>query len=53
MLFSELYKIIVSKVTFVDFMGGLPQSPSPLDPPLFLMYHWFTVSFDVATFGGL
>jgi len=30
MLFSELYKIMVNKVTFVGFRG---QSP-PLDPPL-------------------
>jgi len=32
MLFSELCKIIVNKVTFVDFRGG--DCPNPLDPPL-------------------
>jgi len=33
MLFSELYKIMVNKVTFAGFKGG--RSPqSPLDPPL-------------------
>jgi len=31
-LFSELYKIMVNKVTFVGFMGGL--SPPAPDPPL-------------------
>jgi len=35
MLFSELYKIMVKKVTFVGFRGATPQSP-PLDPPLFI-----------------
>jgi len=33
MLFSELYKIMVNKVTFVGFMGG-DRPNHPLDPPL-------------------
>jgi len=33
MLFSELYKIMVSKVTFPGFRGG-DRTPPPLDPPL-------------------
>jgi len=31
MLFSELYKIMVKKVTFLGFRGG---DRPPLDPPL-------------------
>jgi len=33
MLFSELQKIIVKKVTFVDFRGAIAPI-APLDPPL-------------------
>jgi len=37
MLFSELYKIMVNKVTFVSFKGGdRPNSP-PLNPTLILL----------------
>jgi len=32
MLFSELYKVMVNKVTFVGFRWG--NRPSPLDPTL-------------------
>ena len=35
MLFSELCKILVNKVTFVGFRGTIaPIAPPPLDPPL-------------------
>ena len=35
LLFSELYKIMVKRVTFVGFRGGDPPNrPPPLDPPL-------------------
>jgi len=35
MLFSELYKSMVNKVTFVGFRGEIvPSAPTPLDPPL-------------------
>jgi len=34
MLFSELYKIMVKKVTFVGFRGGGHPNYLPLDPPL-------------------
>jgi len=34
MLFSELYKILVNKVTFVGFRGAI-AAISPLDPPLY------------------
>jgi len=34
MLFSNLYKIMVNKATFVGFIGG---DRSPLDPPLFIV----------------
>ena len=33
MLFSELYKIMVNKVTFVGFRGGDRHNPPSLDPP--------------------
>jgi len=37
LLFSELYKIVVNKVTFVGFREERsPQSP-PMDPPLSLV----------------
>jgi len=32
MLFSELYKIMVNKVTFVGFRGRSPQSPLRINP---------------------
>ena len=35
MLFSELYKMLVYKVTFLGFRGGSPAPIAPpLDPPL-------------------
>jgi len=34
MLFSELWKIIVNKVTFVGFRGRSPQSPTPGSVPV-------------------
>jgi len=34
MLFSELYKIMVKKVTFVGFRGGDRPNRLSLDPPL-------------------
>ena len=37
MLFSELYKIMVKKVTFVGFRGAIAPI-APLDPPLFVQY---------------
>ena len=36
MLFSELYKIMVNKVTFVGFRGAIAPV-APLDPPLVLI----------------
>jgi len=39
MLFSELYKIIVKKVTFVGLRGGAITLITPLlDPPLETIY---------------
>jgi len=34
MLFSELYKIMVKKVTFVGFRGEIALIAPPLDSPL-------------------
>jgi len=34
MLFSELYKIMVKKVTFAGFRGAIAPI-APLDPPLY------------------
>jgi len=36
MLFFELYKITVKKVTFLGFRGAIAPS-APLDPPLVLL----------------
>jgi len=44
MLFSEMFKIMVKKVTFEDFRGGRsPQSPPPGSAP----------GHKLTTFGGL
>jgi len=45
MLFSELHKIVVNKVTFVCFKGAIAPI-DPLDPPLL---HTKTWMFEVET----
>jgi len=40
MLFSELFKIMVKKVTFVGFRGGDRPNRTSLDPPLLTGTFW-------------
>ena len=41
-LFSEMYKIMVNKVTFVGFRGAIAPIAHPLDPPI---WHRLTYPF--------
>jgi len=38
MLFTELYKIMVNKLTFVGFRGLIAPIAPPLDPPCNLVH---------------
>jgi len=46
MLFSELYKITASEVTFVGFRGGERPNRPYVDPPLPLQLHLQLMGFS-------